>query len=69
MNTQRLSLFPLNVVLFPGMGLPLHIFEERYKQMVNECLEEESEFVMVLADDYGTCRVGCSARLVEMFEL
>jgi Lon protease-like protein len=63
-----IPLFPLNVVLLPGAPLPLHIFEERYKQMVNECLEEESEFGMVLADDEGTREVGCTARIVELIE-
>jgi Lon protease-like protein len=48
--------------------MPLHIFEERYKQMVNECLEEESEFGMILADDSGTREVGCTARIVELIE-
>ncbi|MBI2951278.1 LON peptidase substrate-binding domain-containing protein, partial [bacterium] len=43
----EIPLFPLNVVLFPGMTLPLHIFEERYKLMINECHEEESEFGVV----------------------
>jgi len=46
--------------------MPLHIFEERYKQMVDECLESESEFGMVLADESGTRKVGCTARIVEM---
>ena len=63
-----IPLFPLNMVLMPGAPLPLHIFEERYKQMVNECLESESEFGMVLADDSGTRRVGCTARIVELVE-
>ncbi len=63
-----IPLFPLNVVLLPGAPLPLHIFEERYKQMVNECLESESEFGMVLADEAGTRRVGCTARIVELVE-
>ncbi len=63
-----IPLFPLNVVLMPGAPLPLHIFEERYKQMVNECLEKESEFGMVLADESGTRRVGCTARIVELVE-
>jgi Lon protease-like protein len=70
-RSTRLSdipLFPLNVVLLPGAPLPLHIFEERYKQMVNECLESESEFGMVLADESGTRRVGCTARIVELVE-
>lgn len=48
--------------------MPLHIFEDRYKQMVDECLEDESEFGMVLADDSGTREVGCTARIVEMVE-
>ncbi len=63
-----IPLFPLNVVLMPGAALPLHIFEDRYKQMVNECLEEESEFGMVLADESGTREVGCTARIVELVE-
>jgi Lon protease-like protein len=52
----------------PGSPLPLHIFEERYKQMVNECLEAGSEFGMVLADESGTRSVGCTARIVELVE-
>jgi Lon protease-like protein len=43
-----LPLFPLNIVLFPGMVLPLHIFEERYKLMINHCLEEERPFGVLL---------------------
>lgn len=63
-----IPLFPLNVVLMPGSPLPLHIFEERYKQMVNECLESGSEFGMVLADESGTRSVGCTATIVELVE-
>jgi Lon protease-like protein len=44
----RLSLFPLNLVLFPGQDLPLHIFEERYKDMIGECLEQDVPFGVVL---------------------
>jgi Lon protease-like protein len=67
-SLSDIPLFPLNVVLMPGTPLPLHIFEERYKQLVNECLEKESEFGMVLADDSGTREVGCTARIVELVE-
>ncbi len=63
-----IPLFPLNVVLMPGAPLPLHIFEDRYKQMVDECLEAESEFGMVLADEGGTRNVGCTAKIVELVE-
>ncbi len=44
----ELPLFPLNVVLFPGEELPLHIFESRYRLMINECYEEEKPFGVVL---------------------
>jgi Lon protease-like protein len=63
-----IPLFPLNVVLMPGAPLPLHIFEDRYKQMIDECLEADSEFGMVLADEEGTRDVGCTARIVELVE-
>lgn len=63
-----IPLFPLNVVLMPGTPLPLHIFEERYKQMVNECLESGAEFGMVLADESGTRQVGCTAKIVELVQ-
>jgi len=63
-----IPLFPLNVVLMPGTPLPLHIFEERYKQMVNECMDSETEFGMILADESGTRQVGCTARIVELVQ-
>ena len=47
MPTQWLPLFPLNVVLFPHMPLPLHIFEPRYRQMIADCLEEGHSFGVV----------------------
>ena len=46
----KISLFPLNVVLFPGMMLPLHIFEERYKIMIKECINSDDQtFGVILA--------------------
>lgn len=47
-EVQELPLFPLNVVLFPGMAIPLHIFEERYKLMIGQCLERGQPFGVVL---------------------
>jgi len=44
---RELPLFPLNTVLFPGMVLPLHIFEERYKLMVERCIQETQPFGVV----------------------
>lgn len=45
---MEMPLFPLGVVLFPGMMLPLHIFEPRYREMINRCIEEELPFGVVL---------------------
>lgn len=47
---MNLPLFPLNTVLFPGMPLKLHIFEERYKQMMNECIDSQKPFGVVLIE-------------------
>lgn len=46
--TQKLPLFPLNTVLFPGAPLTLHIFEERYRLMISRCLEQHTPFGVVL---------------------
>ncbi len=48
MSTIELPLFPLNVVLFPGTVLPLHIFEPRYRQMIVDCQREDKSFGIVL---------------------
>ena len=66
MRPERIPLFPLNVVLLPGVELPLHIFEPRYRQMVKDCLEEKSEFGMLLALPKGVARVGCTAEIVDV---
>jgi Lon protease-like protein len=66
MRPDRIPLFPLNVVLLPGAELPLHIFEPRYRQMVKDCLEDNSEFGMLLALPNGVARVGCTAEIVDV---
>ena len=63
MRPERIPLFPLNVVLLPGAELPLHIFEPRYREMVKNCIEEKSEFGMVLSLPKGVARVGCTAEI------
>jgi ATP-dependent Lon protease len=63
MRPERIPLFPLNVVLLPGAELPLHIFEPRYRAMVKDCLEEKSEFGMLLSMPKGLARVGCTAEI------
>jgi ATP-dependent Lon protease len=66
MRPDRISLFPLNVVLFPDELLPLHIFEPRYRKMVRECLDAKTIFGMLLALPNGVANVGCSAEILEV---
>ncbi len=56
-----LPLFPLEVVMLPAETLPLHIFEERYKLMIGEAIEQRSEFGIVLSKDRSLLNVGCTA--------
>lgn len=73
----ELPLFPLNTVLFPGMPLPLHIFEERYQEMIRLCLTEKRPFGVVLiregqaesdslAEPY---EIGCTADIIQVQKL
>ena len=66
MKELLLPLFPLQVVLFPRVILPLHIFEDRYKQMIGECLEKRWEFGVVLARDNSLENTGCTASISEV---
>jgi hypothetical protein len=61
MQDGLLPLFPLQVVLLPGSQLPLHIFEDRYKEMIAEVLRDKLEFGVVLASEKGIVNTGCSA--------
>lgn len=61
MREDILPLFPLPLVLFPRTPLPLHIFEDRYKEMVREAIDAQSEFGIVLAREGGVVSTGCTA--------
>lgn len=63
MPSRLIPLFPLQVVVFPRTPLPLHIFEERYKEMVGEAIRENSEFGMVLAKGEGIVNAGCTVEV------
>ncbi len=65
---MQLPLFPLHTVLFPHLPLPLHVFEERYRELIGECLEDGVDFGLVLADDEGMRDVGTRAAVVEVLE-
>jgi len=63
-----IPLFPLEIVLFPGAPLPLHIFEPRYKEMVAECLEKDLPFGMVRVKDSSLSVIGCSASILNVIK-
>ena len=63
---DELGLFPLGVVLLPTEQLPLHIFEERYKELIGECIDAGVDFGLVYADDDGVRDVGTRARVAEV---
>ena len=65
---ERFPLFPLGLVLIPHELVPLHIFEERYKLMIGECLDDETEFGIVWLSDVGLKEIGCSARVSKVLE-
>lgn len=65
-ETHKIPLFPLGVVLLPNMRLPLHIFEDRYKQMISECLGADKPFGIVLFDGQSIRSVGCMARITRV---
>jgi Lon protease-like protein len=61
-----IALFPLDLVLFPGAPLPLHIFEPRYKELVAECLEQKKMFGLVRAKENAVAEVGCTAAILSV---
>ena len=67
-DITRFPLFPLGLVLLPGEPVPLHIFEERYKLMIGECLDEEREFGIVWLADDALKDVGCCAHITRVLE-
>ncbi len=60
--------FPLELVLLPGVPLPLHIFEPRYKEMIAECLEQKKPFGVVRASSDGVADIGCTAEIMSVIK-
>src|SRR6184192_1612340 len=67
-TVERFPLFPLGMVALPSEVVPLHIFEERYKTMIAECLDGESEFGIVWLSDEGLRPIGCACEITEVLE-
>ncbi len=65
---EELPLFPLGLVALPGELVPLHIFEERYKTMIGECIDAGSEFGIVWLSDDGLKSTGCACEVAQVLE-
>jgi Lon protease-like protein len=69
MPSRLLPLFPLPLVVFPRTPLPLHIFEERYKEMVGGAMRDNSEFGIVLAREGGIVNTGCTVTVEKLIQI
>jgi Lon protease-like protein len=65
-SLAEIGLFPLELVLLPSERVPLHIFEDRYKELIGECLEEESEFGLILETEEGLREIGTRTAVLEV---
>jgi Lon protease-like protein len=63
---MKIPLFPLDLVLFPGVPLPLHIFEQRYREMIAGCIAAKAPFGVVRAQRDGLAVVGCTAHVMRV---
>jgi Lon protease-like protein len=68
MPAPLIPLFPLQVVVFPRTRLPLHIFEARYKEMIENAIRDHSEFGVVLAKKDGIVSAGCTVMVEKVLE-
>ena len=65
---MEIGLFPLGLVLLPGEFLPLHIFEERYKELLAHCIASGDPFGVLYSDDAGVRSIGTKAIISEVIE-
>ncbi|MCF8259355.1 MAG: LON peptidase substrate-binding domain-containing protein [Melioribacteraceae bacterium] len=66
---KKVPIFPLNLVMFPGAIYPLHIFEERYKTMINQCSSDDSEFGIVARIDSEIYHIGCLVKVASIYKI
>lgn len=62
----KLNLFPLGIVAYPTKKIPLHIFEERYKTLIAECIKNQTEFGIIYEDANGLAKIGCTVSVKEL---
>lgn len=63
-----IPIFPLNIVVYPNSSIPLHIFEERYKIMIDRCLQNDSGFGIVALVKNKISEVGCFAKITKVLK-
>lgn len=63
-----IPLFPLDLVLLPGVPLPLHIFEPRYKEMIKECIEQKKHFGLIRNHGESLAAIGCTAEILQILK-
>ena len=63
---SEIGLFPLELVLLPSERVPLHIFEDRYRELIGECLADGTEFGLILEDGDGLRQVGTRTGVLEL---
>jgi Lon protease-like protein len=66
--SSLLPLFPLDLVLLPQVPLPLHIFEPRYMEMINECLTHNRHFGIVRTKGEALASIGCTAEIINVMK-
>lgn len=64
----ELPVFELPLAALPSERVPLHIFEQRYREMIGHCLETDSSFGIVLRTDEGARAIGCAAEVTDVLE-
>ena len=62
----RLPLFPLNLVLLPSEEISLHIFENKYKKMISNCIKKNTDFGIILRGSENYHNVGCTAKIIDV---
>ena len=65
---SEIGLFPLELVLLPNERVPLHIFEDRYKDLIGECLADATDFGLILEDDDGLREIGTRTAVIELID-
>ena len=65
---MKLNLFPLGIVAFPNKSIPLHIFEDRYKRMINDCIDNGNEFGIIYQNIKGIAEFGCTVSVTKLLK-